>query len=108
MQNRRRAELAALGYDEGVQEQVINHDAQQIVLMALRQGKAVPDFVYEAAKNMGYTSKGKPQAAVSQAIAPSSLGEVAGEAGDAMPSLAEISKLNDADFDKVFKKYFPA
>jgi hypothetical protein len=111
LQQRRIDELEALGYNEQQIAITLGQDTANIVSAAYRQGKNPAQFVYEMAKKLGFTGNTIGAGYRAQGTAsepPSSLSGMGGSStSESVPTAQEISKMSDAEFNRLFKKYFP-
>lgn len=110
LRDRRMTELKALGYTEQQIMPVLAQDAAMLVQQAAANSKNPAEFAYQFAQQLGYQSKQAPQGQQPQAPAfepPTSLGAATGSANTGVPTAQEISKMSDAEFQALFKKYFP-
>ena len=106
IQNRRIAELEAMGHDEQIIRGVISQDALQLTQRAMQLGESPAKFGYELAKKLGYA--GKPQSNIDQIAAGQQVAKSV--AGGAQPvsegSLPEnLAEMNDAEFAALLAKY---
>lgn len=105
VQGRRMAELKAMGYDEQSAMQVLAQDAYAVSVRAQQLGESPAAFIYNMAKQLGYTGKQQPNLEVisqGQQVAKSLAGGAQPVSeGSLPPNLAELS---DAEFENLFKQ----
>lgn len=99
----------AMGYPPQQIQQTISQMAMDISMRALQEGKNPAQAAYEAAKQMGYAGPKPPETEEeppARPQAPTSLSTVAGKrsAPAGIPSLDNIAKMDDAEFEKLWKE----
>ena len=102
----RHQQLLSQGLSEQQAAMAIQQDAVAVASEAGRLGLSPAEYAYRIAIGAGYTPK-QAQAARAAAAAqeaPRSLGGASGRAEGAAPSLSDISRMSDKDFDAVFRK----
>ena len=99
----RAAELARRGLNEAQAQQVLRADALAVTQEAARLGLSPAQYAYRIAVGSGYTPR-QGGAPARPSEAPKSLGGASGRADTATPSLNDLSKMSDKEFDKVFAK----
>lgn len=117
LMEQRSAEFKAFGMSEQEVAQAIDREAIGIAQGALARGRNPAAVAYEMAKSRGYTYKepGKDQDEGQESLkqtmdrldkggkaAATNQGGNAGGAADGMPSLSEISKMGNKDFDDLW------
>lgn len=100
----RRAQLEQQGASSQQIDQLLQADAVALATEAGRLGLSPAEYAYRIAVGYGWTPKAVAAAVAPAEAAPKSLGAAAGRADDAAPSLSDIAKMSDADFDKMFNK----
>src|SRR5512139_1896187 len=99
----RRAQLEAQGVPAQHIDQVLTQDAIAVASEAGRLGLSPAEYAYRIAMGSGYQPKAQRPAQAPQE-APKSLGGASGRAEPTTPSLKDVSKMSDADFNKLFDK----
>jgi hypothetical protein len=102
----RAQQLLSQGATEQQAAMVIQQDAIAVANEAGRLGLSPAEYAYRIAVGSGYAPKVQ-QAARSAAAAdeaPKSLGGASGKADASTPSLSDITRMTDKEFDKVFAK----
>jgi hypothetical protein len=99
-------DLAQQGLPPQQVAQVIAQDAMAVTAEAGRLALSPAEYAYRIALGKGYMPKARQAAQVASAAedAPKSLGGASGKAEGATPSLSDISRMSDKDFEKVFQK----
>ena len=106
LRDSRASDLAQQGMPPQQVAQVIAQDAMAVTAEAGRLALSPAEYAYRIALGKGYMPKARQaaQAAVAAEDAPKSLGGASGKAEGATPSLSDISRMSDKDFEKVFQK----
>lgn len=100
----RRSQLEQQGAAPHQIDQLLQADAVALATEASRLGLSPAEYAYRVAVGYGWQPKPVATAVAPAEAAPRSLGAAAGRQDDATPSLADIAKMSDADFDKIFAK----
>lgn len=112
--NQRLAQLEAMGLSHPEIQAVMAQEAFVISRRAEAAGKSAPAAMYEMAQKLGWKA-GQPRASdgtfapkgvpLGAPEAPTSLGEASSTpSGGGLSSRQDLSKLSDAEFDKLFQK----
>ena len=105
LRGQRTAQYQAAGVPEGQIPSLLQRDAVTLAQTAASLGRSPAQFAYETALGLNYRPRQQQEKAGAHAAeAPKSLGGTSGRADDASPSLSDLSKLSDKEFDKVFSK----
>jgi hypothetical protein len=106
LKSHRQQQLLAQGASEQQAAQVIQQDAVAVAAEAGRLGLSPAEYAYRIAIGTGYAPKARQQAQASSAAhdAPKSLGGASGKSDASAPSLSDITRMTDKEFDKVFAK----
>ena len=106
LRDTRYQQLVAQGATEQQAAMVIQQDAIAVSNEAGRLGLSPAEYAYRIAIGSGYAPKAQrmAKAAVAAEEAPKSLGGASGKADASAPSLSDISRMTDKEFDKVFAK----
>lgn len=106
LKSARQQQLVSQGASEQQAAAIIQQDAIAVANEAGRLGFSPAEYAYRIAVGSGYTPKQAQaaRAAVAAQEAPKSLGGASGRSDAATPSLADISRLSDKDFDAMFAK----
>ena len=102
----RRAQLLQQGVPPSHVDQAIAQDAIAVATEAGRLGLSPAEYAYRIAIGSGYTPKQAKAAAAAAAAqeAPRSLGGAAGRTEAQQPTLRDVSKMSDKEFDAFFNK----
>ena len=102
----RASDLAQQGMPPQQVAQVIAQDAMAVTAEAGRLALSPAEYAYRIALGKGYTPKARQvaQAAAAAEEAPKSLGGASGKPDGATPSLSDISRMGDKEFERVFQK----
>jgi hypothetical protein len=102
----RQQQLLSQGATEQQAAMVIQQDAIAVANEAGRLGLSPAEYAYRIAVGSGYAPKAQQAAKMAAAAeeAPKSLGGASGKADASAPSLSDISRMSDKEFDKVFAK----
>ena len=108
LRDQRTAQYKAAGVPEGHIHALLQRDAVTLAQTAASLGRSPAQFAYETALGMQYRPKGSAPGAEDvarkAAAAPKSLGGASGRSDEATPSLDDVSKMSDKEFNKVFDK----
>lgn len=104
IQSRRASELKAMGYDDNVIMRTLAQDAQAVVMRAQELGESPAAFVYNMAKQVGYSPKQNniETIAAGQQVAKSVSGGAQPVSEGSLPQ--NLAEMTDAEFDALFKQ----
>jgi len=106
-------EYKALGYNDQQTRELLLQDKLSLLNDAKQRNMSAPELIMNIARARGFqvpktiANKSKPQLeTINQGMKKGkSLGSTGGESGSKKITLDELSRLNDKEFEKMFKKY---